>query len=390
MQQLSGRAERPVRRPRLALPRRAHRQRRRCFALFVVILVDRRGDRRHRPERRTTGRARSGETCPAGRTWSPTASSSSTTPLFELLRGATPGQDGAGHARDWRDDGRTPPAGAIVLRNLVRIPEVVFYYIPAGISCLASAKNQRLGDLAAHTVVAAPRQRRSCRAAPASGGGAPLAAPPSPAPALAHARRRAGRLVAGRLAHGAQGGRARPAWRSPQLPAPVRARDRARRRRHGGVLARVRRRLAHARRRRHRPAARERPRGGRGAAGRSRSGRDGRAARPAQPLPRARAVLHGGLRRPGARGVSAGGALRDRVGLRHFITSAFGRGAGLRPPTTSVDLPARSRCSGRGKPERDRGDVPAAAHLAERHHADHFGRGTARRAPRSLWATRCR
>ena len=51
------------------------------------------------------------------------------------------------------DDGTRPSGLAVVVRNLVRLPEVLFWYIPAGISCLANAKNKRLGDLAARTVV---------------------------------------------------------------------------------------------------------------------------------------------------------------------------------------------------------------------------------------------
>jgi uncharacterized RDD family membrane protein YckC len=51
------------------------------------------------------------------------------------------------------DDGTRPSGLAVVVRNLIRLPEVLFWYIPSGISCLANAKNKRLGDLAAKTVV---------------------------------------------------------------------------------------------------------------------------------------------------------------------------------------------------------------------------------------------
>jgi len=50
-------------------------------------------------------------------------------------------------------DGSRPTGGAVVLRNLVRIPEIWLLYAPAGISCLVSERKQRLGDHAAKTVV---------------------------------------------------------------------------------------------------------------------------------------------------------------------------------------------------------------------------------------------
>lgn len=58
-------------------------------------------------------------------------------------------------------DGSRPSGGAIVLRNLIRIPEAALLYIPSGASCLASSRRQRLGDHAAHTVVV----RRAARGA---------------------------------------------------------------------------------------------------------------------------------------------------------------------------------------------------------------------------------
>jgi uncharacterized RDD family membrane protein YckC len=50
-------------------------------------------------------------------------------------------------------DGSRPTGVAIVLRNLIRIPEAWLLYIPAGVSSLASSRRQRLGDHAARTVV---------------------------------------------------------------------------------------------------------------------------------------------------------------------------------------------------------------------------------------------
>jgi uncharacterized RDD family membrane protein YckC len=51
------------------------------------------------------------------------------------------------------DDGTRPSGMAVVIRNLIRLPEVLFWYIPSGISCLSNTRNKRLGDLAAKTVV---------------------------------------------------------------------------------------------------------------------------------------------------------------------------------------------------------------------------------------------
>ena len=71
---------------------------------------------------------------------------------FELTRGATPGKMALG-MRVTAADGSTAGVRAVVLRNLVRIPEAILYYLPAAVACMASAKRQRLGDLAARTVV---------------------------------------------------------------------------------------------------------------------------------------------------------------------------------------------------------------------------------------------
>lgn len=95
---------------------------------------------------------------------------------FELLRGATPGKMALGmHVTG--ADGTEPTAGAIVLRNLIRIPEAVFYYLPSAISCLASAKQQRLGDRAARTVVL---RRVKAPVSGSASGAVPLPAPPAP------------------------------------------------------------------------------------------------------------------------------------------------------------------------------------------------------------------
>ncbi len=67
-------------------------------------------------------------------------------------------------------DGSRPTGVAVVVRNLIRIPEAAFFYIPAGIACAASPQRQRLGDHAATTLVV--RRRRTTVA-----GTAPSAAP---------------------------------------------------------------------------------------------------------------------------------------------------------------------------------------------------------------------
>ncbi len=81
-------------------------------------------------------------------------------------------------------DGSRPGGAAVLVRNLVRIPEAWLLYVPSGVSCLASARRQRLGDHAARTVVV--RRRSATGAAayrPAPQSGPPgFAPPPSAAP----------------------------------------------------------------------------------------------------------------------------------------------------------------------------------------------------------------
>lgn len=74
-------------------------------------------------------------------------------------------------------DGTPVTARAVVIRNLVRIPELLLDYVPAGIACLVSPQNQRLGDFAARTVVV-----RDAVAGPAARR-APLGAGPAAVPA---------------------------------------------------------------------------------------------------------------------------------------------------------------------------------------------------------------
>ncbi len=74
-------------------------------------------------------------------------------------------------------DGTRPGGGAVILRNLVRIPEAWLLYAPAAVSCLIGQKCQRLGDHAARTVVV---RRAPVRAAgaPATPGTAPWPSQP--------------------------------------------------------------------------------------------------------------------------------------------------------------------------------------------------------------------
>ena len=73
---------------------------------------------------------------------------------FELAAGGrTPGKR-VGHLRVLRADGRPVDLPASALRNLLRLIEgLPLLYLPASISILATARNQRLGDLVARTVV---------------------------------------------------------------------------------------------------------------------------------------------------------------------------------------------------------------------------------------------
>ena len=100
--------------------------------------------------------------------------------LFELA-GITPGKR-IFRLAVTRDDGTRPTPTAVVVRNLIRIPEMYLLYVPSAIACLASSKNKRLGDLAAKTVVvrrgAAPVGSAAPGAVQSWRGAAPL--PPAP------------------------------------------------------------------------------------------------------------------------------------------------------------------------------------------------------------------
>lgn len=73
--------------------------------------------------------------------------------IFETVwNGQTPGKRLLG-IRVVRDGGYPVDFGASLVRNLIRIGEVVFLYIPSAISTLLSPENKRLGDVAAGTIV---------------------------------------------------------------------------------------------------------------------------------------------------------------------------------------------------------------------------------------------
>jgi len=85
-------------------------------------------------------------------------------------------------------DGSHATGLAVVVRNLVRIPEAMLLYVPSGISYLASPQRQRLGDHAARTIVVRRRLVRVADvygappAAGATGAATGLAAPAAPPP----------------------------------------------------------------------------------------------------------------------------------------------------------------------------------------------------------------
>jgi uncharacterized RDD family membrane protein YckC len=101
-------------------------------------------------------------------------------PLLEALVGATIGKLLLG-MRVMMSEGSRATGGAVVMRNLVRIPEALLLYVPAGISCLNSPRCQRLGDRAAHTIVVRRRSPRLTVVPGGPGQPAPYAQPPAPA-----------------------------------------------------------------------------------------------------------------------------------------------------------------------------------------------------------------
>lgn len=102
--------------------------------------------------------------------------------LFEALTASSPGKM-ALHLTVKMDDGSRPTGLAVVVRNLVRLPEVLFWYAPAAAACLTNPRRKRLGDLAAHTVVVRTVPAGAATPAPPLPGmGMPPVPPAPPAP----------------------------------------------------------------------------------------------------------------------------------------------------------------------------------------------------------------
>jgi uncharacterized RDD family membrane protein YckC len=80
-------------------------------------------------------------------------------------------------------DGSRATGLAVVVRNVIRVPEAIFFYVPSGISCAVSPRRQRLGDHAARTLVVRRRMTVTAPGAPGAAPGAPpYGAPPSGPP----------------------------------------------------------------------------------------------------------------------------------------------------------------------------------------------------------------
>jgi uncharacterized RDD family membrane protein YckC len=114
---------------------------------------------------------------------------------FEVLaNGRTPGKRWTG-LRVLRDDGRPVDLLSSAIRNVVRLIDgLPLSYLPAMISILVTKKNQRLGDLAASTIVVRePREREAADA----GFAAYVPRAPAPTPSATAASAAAGPTFGG-------------------------------------------------------------------------------------------------------------------------------------------------------------------------------------------------
>ena len=73
--------------------------------------------------------------------------------VLEGYLGQTPGKMLLGIKVVREDTGGVPGVRAAAIRSVLRIVDGLFSYLVAFIAVLASSKNQRLGDMAAHTLV---------------------------------------------------------------------------------------------------------------------------------------------------------------------------------------------------------------------------------------------
>jgi len=73
--------------------------------------------------------------------------------LLEGYLGQTVGKMLLGIKVVREDDGEVPGLGGATIRTLLRIVDGIFSYLVAFITVLISGKNQRFGDMAAHTLV---------------------------------------------------------------------------------------------------------------------------------------------------------------------------------------------------------------------------------------------
>jgi uncharacterized RDD family membrane protein YckC len=73
--------------------------------------------------------------------------------LLEGYLGQTVGKMLLGIKVVREDNGEVPEVGPAIIRTLLRIVDGLFFYLVGFIAVLASAKRQRLGDMAAHTLV---------------------------------------------------------------------------------------------------------------------------------------------------------------------------------------------------------------------------------------------
>jgi len=73
--------------------------------------------------------------------------------LLEGYLGQTVGKMVLGIKVVREDNGEVPGLGGATIRTLLRIIDGLFSYLVAFITVLISGKNQRLGDMAAHTLV---------------------------------------------------------------------------------------------------------------------------------------------------------------------------------------------------------------------------------------------